>query len=45
VPTIRGDAVHVGGHVAAVTATPNVFLVDGQSHTLPRGSRHIFQRR
>lgn len=26
-PTIRGDAVHFGGHVFAATQTPNAFLV------------------
>jgi hypothetical protein len=41
VPTIRDNAVHMGGHVFAVTATPNAFLVDGQPHTLPRGGLYI----
>ena len=41
VPTIRGDAVHVGGHVFAMTAMPSVFPVDGQPHALARGGLQI----
>ena len=42
VPAIRGDAVHLGGHAFAVTATPNVFLVDSRQHALPPGALHTF---
>jgi len=42
VPTLRDGAVHMGGHVFAVTPMPNVFLVDGQSYTLRRGGKFIF---
>ena len=42
VPTIRDNALHMGGHVFAVTATPNAFQVDGLPHTLPRGGLYIF---
>lgn len=42
VPRVRVDAVSFGGHVFAVTATPNAFAVDGQPHQLPPGGIYIF---
>jgi hypothetical protein len=42
VPTVRVDAVSFGGHVFAVTPTPNAFTVDGQPYLLPSGGIYLF---